>query len=39
MFDEEHSDTEERWIALGAAANGGPLVVVHTWKEIDATGL
>ena len=39
MFDEEHSDTEERWIALGLASNDVPLVVVHTWKEIDATNV
>ena len=39
MFDEEHSDTEERWIALGLASNDVPLVVVHTWKEMDATNV
>ena len=35
MFDEEHSDSEERWVALGLASNGGLLVVVHTWTVID----
>ena len=35
MFDEEHSVSEERWIALGLASNGGLLVVVHTWMEVD----
>ena len=39
MFDEEHSDTEERWIAQGVASNGVPLVVVHTWNEMDATNV
>ncbi|MGO4883739.1 MAG: BrnT family toxin [Bryobacteraceae bacterium] len=39
MFDEEHSDTEERWIALGLASNGVPRVVVHTWKEVDPTNV
>jgi uncharacterized protein len=35
MFDEPHSTTEERWIALGLASNGSLLVVVHTWTEVD----
>jgi len=35
MFDEDHSASEERWIALGMAANGTLLVVVHTWTELD----
>ena len=35
MFDEEHSGSEERWIALGVASNGALLVVVHTWTEVD----
>ena len=35
MFDEDHSAAEERWIALGMAATGRLLVVVHTWTEVD----
>lgn len=35
MFDEKHSGSEERWIALGVASNGALLVVVHTWTELD----
>jgi uncharacterized DUF497 family protein len=35
MFDEDHSSGEERWIALGMAATGVLLVVVHTWTEVD----
>jgi len=35
IFDEEHSGSEERWIALGLASNGALLVVVHTWAEVD----
>lgn len=35
MFDEDHSDSEERWIALGMAPNGVLLVVVYTWTEVD----
>ena len=36
VFDEEHSDGEERWITIGQAANGQCLLVVHTWTDIDA---
>lgn len=32
--DEEHNDTEERWITLGQAENHKLLVVVHTYHEI-----
>jgi uncharacterized DUF497 family protein len=35
MFDEEHSVSEDRWIALGMASNGWLLVVIHTWMELD----
>ncbi|SPE33552.1 conserved hypothetical protein [Candidatus Sulfopaludibacter sp. SbA6] len=35
MFDEDDSDSEERWIALGMASNGVLLVVVYTWTEVD----
>ncbi|MDN5850547.1 MAG: BrnT family toxin [Nitrococcus sp.] len=34
-FDNEHNETEERWITLGQAENGSLLVVVHTFQEID----
>ena len=33
--DKEHSETEERWLTLGQAANGKLLVVIHTYQEID----
>ena len=33
--DEEHGETEERWITLGEADNGRLLVVIHTCREID----
>lgn len=35
LFDEDHSDMEERWITLGTAADGRLLVVIHTHAEID----
>ena len=34
-FDDEHSETEERWITLGQADNGRLLVVIHTFQELD----
>lgn len=39
MFDEEHSASEGRWIALGVASNGALLVVVHTWSELDPVNI
>lgn len=37
VYDEEHSETEERWVTLGLAENGQYLVVVHTWQEVSPT--
>ena len=34
-FDDEHSETEERWTTLGQADNGRLLVVIHTFQELD----
>ena len=34
--DEEHSETEERWITMGQAENGKLLLVVHTYQEVSA---
>lgn len=39
IFDEEHSDDEERWVTLGRAQNGQVLVVVHTSEEVSSTEL
>ena len=36
VFDEAHSQTEERWMTLGVAAGGGLLIVHHTFKEMNA---
>jgi uncharacterized protein len=30
VFDDEHSDQEDRWFTVGVATNGQTLVVVHT---------
>ncbi len=34
--DQEHSETEERWITMGQADNSKLLLVVHTYLEISA---
>ncbi len=35
LFDEDHSETQERWVTLGQAENDKLVVVVHTYQEID----
>lgn len=37
LYDDEHSEMEDRWVTLGISAGGGLLVVHHTFEEIDAT--
>ncbi len=37
IFDKEHSQKEERWITIGKDENEMLLVVVHTFREIDAS--
>lgn len=32
-YDEDHSESEERWVTFGEAENGKLLVVVHTFEE------
>ena len=36
VFDDDHSEHEDRWVSIGQAANGQALVVVHTFLQIDA---
>ena len=36
VFDDVHSRAEDRWITIGKDKNDVPLVVVHTFREIDA---
>ena len=36
IFDDEHSEHEDRWVSIGQAANGQTLVVVHTFLQMDA---
>jgi len=35
LFDEEHSEFEERWITIGRDQNHVLLVVVHTYEELN----
>ena len=35
IYDDDHSESEERWITLGIAQNGNLLVVIHTYKNVD----
>ena len=34
LYDDEHSETEERWLTLGLDENGVLLVVSHTFEEL-----
>ena len=37
VYDEEHSENEERWATLGLAENGQYLVVIHTFEQTSPT--
>ncbi|OFZ68594.1 MAG: hypothetical protein A2V79_08875 [Betaproteobacteria bacterium RBG_16_56_24] len=39
IFDDEHSDDEDRWVTLGHAENGHLLVMIHTSEEVSETEL
>jgi uncharacterized protein len=34
LYDNEHSEAEERWLTLGLDENGALLVVSHTFEEL-----
>ena len=34
IYDEEHSDVEDRWITIGIDDVGVPRVVVHTFRRV-----
>ncbi|MBM4311464.1 MAG: BrnT family toxin [Deltaproteobacteria bacterium] len=36
LFDDEHSQDEDRWITLGKDAGGILIVTVHTFRKINA---
>jgi len=35
LFDDEHSENEERWITIGQDSHGILLVVSHTFRQTD----
>jgi hypothetical protein len=35
IFDEEHSEEEDRWVTMGSDDSGTILVMVHTFRRID----
>lgn len=35
LFDEEHSNTEDRWVTMGLDSTGTLRVVVHTFEQVD----
>lgn len=35
IYDEEHSDSEDRWVTIGVENNEILLIVVHTFREVD----
>ncbi len=37
IFDEEHSDKDERWITLGRDRTGTLIVVCHTFQQLEWT--
>lgn len=34
LYDEEHSEDEDRWVTIGRPLKGSILVVVHTYRKI-----
>jgi len=35
IYDEKHSEDEDRWITLGLSSSGPVIVVSHTFRELD----
>ena len=36
IFDERHSENEDRWVSIGAGANEVLIVVIHTFRNVDS---
>ena len=36
VFDEYHSNNEDRWVTIGAETNEVLLVVIHTFRHVDS---
>ena len=39
IFDDDHSDDEDRWVTLGVASNEQYLVVIHTFRQLDSASM
>ena len=35
LYDEEHSEIEDRWVTLGIDASGVLRVVIHTFEQVE----
>lgn len=35
LYDEQHSETEDRWVTMGINGEGVLRVVIHTFEQID----
>jgi uncharacterized DUF497 family protein len=35
IYDEEHSEQEDRWVTMGVDSGGVLRVVVHTFEQVD----
>ena len=36
IFEEEHSEHEERWVSIGKDRRGSVLILIHTFLEVSA---
>jgi len=36
VFDQDHSEAEERWVTIGRDSHGRVLVIAHTFSEVSA---
>ena len=36
LYDDLHSEDEDRWITLGVTKSGTIIVVIHTYKELNS---
>ena len=36
IFDERHRENEDRWVSIGAEENEVLIVVIHTFRNVDA---
>ena len=36
VFDKKHSEDEDRWVTIGVVENEVLLIVIHTFRDVDA---